>query len=585
MKRLAALLLAASAALAAGGSARAEPWPCGLPDSHPLWVEFADGSVPFRQQLFGKPGIVVATNGVERAAEMRALGAQTVYWHMFLKGLAGKPTEPADPALVEGKAVALAERAVASSGCETPIIALNELWGVKQPTPWPYPIAQYRANVLKALQVLAARGAHPFLLVPGPARGRSAPYTGGEAAYWWREVAQVATIVREDYFNAPYAYGLGAIVGSRARRLAMRDSVQPFLDLGISPERLGIFVGFHSGPGKGGREGLHPRQAWFTIVKREALAARQVALELGLGSIWSWGWGTFNVEGADADKPAAACVYLWTRDPGLCDGLAAAGPGFDASLTEGQIILPAGVQCSTGAGDIQAAAVEELAGPLGSRPAALAVLLTRLVHERLAGPVAAGEVARAEEALVARSFGGSLSAYEAELERRGLSGATAQALVADQLRAQAIDALTPIEAPGSTPAGWMRDTMRQALVTTVCLGDELPAAEPADPGDLLPFLALPAAKVAIAASRLKVPRGETIVFSGTVTSTRADEVVTLWARRVRGGEFAPVGTARVDGSGAWQLTVKPASTAFYRATSRSAASKPIVVTVRKKAHR
>ena len=37
---------------------------------------------------------------------------------------------------------------------------------------------------------------------------------------------------------------------------------------------------------------------------------------------------------------------LWTRDSSLCDGPDAAGSGFDDSLTEGQIALPQGVQCS-----------------------------------------------------------------------------------------------------------------------------------------------------------------------------------------------------------------------------------------------
>ena len=44
----------------------------------------------------------------------------------------------------------------------------------------------------------------------------------------------------------------------------------------------------------------------------------------------------------EADKPAAACVYLWTRNHSLCPGPKMAGRGFDPSLTEGQLILPAG---------------------------------------------------------------------------------------------------------------------------------------------------------------------------------------------------------------------------------------------------
>ena len=57
-------------------------------------------------------------------------------------------------------------------------------------------------------------------------------------------------------------------------------------------------------------------------------ASAQTALstpELGVWSVWSWGWGTFDSSGADADKAVAACTYLWTRDPVLCDALAQGG--------------------------------------------------------------------------------------------------------------------------------------------------------------------------------------------------------------------------------------------------------------------
>ncbi len=83
-------------------------------------------------------------------------------------------------------------------------------------------------------------------------------------------------------------------------------------------------------------------------MKLEALAAKQVAAETKIQGVWSWGWPSFSVAGDDPDKPAAACVYLWARDPKLCDGPALAGAGFDASLTEGQITLPAGVRCTLG---------------------------------------------------------------------------------------------------------------------------------------------------------------------------------------------------------------------------------------------
>ena len=50
----------------------------------------------------------------------------------------------------------------------------------------------------------------------------------------------------------------------------------------------------------------------------------QVAQDEGVSTIWSWGWANFGPQSVDPDKPAAACVYLWSRDQTLCDGPGAA---------------------------------------------------------------------------------------------------------------------------------------------------------------------------------------------------------------------------------------------------------------------
>jgi hypothetical protein len=578
MKRLAALLLACLAALALAREASADSFGCGLPETRPLWIEFADGSVPFRQALFGKLGVVVATNGVERAAEMRGLGAQTVYWHMFLKGLAGTPTAPNDPALVQERTLALIEKARASTGCDTPLIGLNELNGVSRPTPWPPEVAQYRANVLEAFRLLAQAGARPFLLVPGQARGPRAPWVGDTAADWWRQIAQYGSIVREMHFNAPYIYKQGAIVGSRTRRVAMRQAIGALAGLGIPADRLGLLLGFQSGPGKGGREGLRPTSAWLEIVKRDALAAQQVARELGLATIWSWGWGTFNAAGADPDKPVAACVYLWARDPSLCDGLAAAGPGFDASLTEGQIMLPGGVQCSTSIGTIPLSAAEDIAGVTGDRGSALTALLTQLVYERYGAGVSRSDLDRGEAAVVDGGFGGDWQAYEAELAARGLNRKIARDIVAGGFRRQAL--VARLTAEGRFPPGWIAAKQRAAFRSAICLNDELPSAQVFNWSGLLPFLDVPPGSISIAVQPKAVRRGAPVVLSGTVASARAREVVTVYARGAEQASFGVVGRARVGGGGTWRLQVTPRTRTLYRAASLAAASPQVAVRVR-----
>ncbi len=130
-------------------------------------------------------------------------------------------------------------------------------------------------------------------------------------------------------------------MGSRTLRNMFRKRIAEFTSAGISPRKLGLMLGFHTTPGSGGRERA-PRAAWLEVTKLQALAARQVAKELNLRSVWSWGWGVWSAGETDPDKPAAACVYLWARSAKLCDGPAAAGSSFNASLTQGQLVFPPG---------------------------------------------------------------------------------------------------------------------------------------------------------------------------------------------------------------------------------------------------
>ena len=131
---------------------------CGLPEAQPTWIDFADSSVSFWRERFARPGVVIGTGGPDLAAEARAAGAGTVHWDMYLRKRVGTPSDPADPALIEKRADALFDYAVSVSGCETPLIALNELWGASLPTPLTPTAERYRANVLRFVSRLAARG-------------------------------------------------------------------------------------------------------------------------------------------------------------------------------------------------------------------------------------------------------------------------------------------------------------------------------------------------------------------------------------------------------------------------------------------
>jgi hypothetical protein len=449
--RLRYIFVAALAALFFAPSALAGP--CGLPDAETLWVDYAEGSVSFRNELFRRPGLVLASSGTTVPQTLREGGAQTVYWQMKLARLVGTPSAPAEPGSVAAAADELVQRAAASSGCATPLIALEELSGAHLPTPWSPTNSAYRTNVLELVRQLTARGARPFLFVHGTLELR------GAAGAWWQQIAGSADIVYESYFYAPRIHALGPVLGSRALRIAMRRPVERLAALGIPPARLGLILGFHSKPGTSGREGLQPLGSWLQFVKLNALAARHVAGELGLGSIWSWGWGTFDPAGADPDKPTAACVYLWSRDANLCD--APSRSAFDTSLVDGQLLLPAGIHCAFPAGMVPEAAIERLAPFAGGDRAALTALVTRRALRR-AVRLRSGELSRAERWLVAARYRGSYSRYRSSLVHKGLARADALAILADNIRVRRL---------GRAAAA---ARLAKAVDSALCLRDDLP---------------------------------------------------------------------------------------------------------------
>ncbi len=332
--------------------------------------------------------------------------------------------------------------AAASSGCNRPWIALNELFGANLPTPWSATNTVYRANVLAFIKILAGHGAHVFLLV------NSKPYTADEAGEWWREVAKYSDFVREVYFPAPLISKQGPILGNRTMRNAFRDGILELTSAGIPVTKVGLFLGFQTERGNGGREGLE-RLAWFRTTKWQALAAKQVAAELHVPTLWSWGWGEWGGQSVDPDKPAAACVYLWARNHSLCDGPKVAGPGFNTSMTEGQINLPSGVQCVVGGTRLTESSIRRLVSVTKDRQVAYSALFARTVEGSYADVSTAGVLAL-ERAVVAAHFHGSSSAYRAALAKEGANVAVARGILGDELRQAAIESRIKVSQPSSS---------------------------------------------------------------------------------------------------------------------------------------
>jgi hypothetical protein len=441
VRRLAVAVLALLAlALAAASSPRADrrQLPCGLPDQGATaWIDYG---WPSLAGTFGKPGVILAVSSGDFPAQMRQLGAGTIHWDMHLKNRVGIPSAPADPAGIVERANKLFDFAVQQSGCSTPLIAENELFGAGLTTPWSTTNEQYRGNVLTFLRTLAQRGARPFLLV------NSAPYTDGDARDWWLQVAQVSDIVREVYPGAKALYGLGPIAGNRVLRTAMRNGIGDFTAIGIPPSKLGVMLGFQTTPNTGGRGGLEPASAWFRVAKWQALSARTIAKETGIATIWSWGWGQSAKTEMDPDKTQAACVWLWTRSKTLCDGPAAAGPDFVPSLTEGQIILPAGIQCRIGARAIATSQIQSLQRLTGDREIAYTAMLARITESPYAS-VTTKQILAAERAVVSSRFGGSRSAYTAALAQAGATVSQARGVLGDEIRRTLIERTLHVRTP------------------------------------------------------------------------------------------------------------------------------------------
>jgi hypothetical protein len=468
-----AVLAVAVAALAAGLAIAPAPAPadsppgCGLPAKGPLWVDYAGHNAP----IIPKPGMILAvSSGTDIPAELRQAGAATIFFDLHLNDRVGSTSAPADPATIAVKAQKEFEFAQQVTGCAKPLIAENELFGAQTPTPWSVTNAQYRANVLSLLQALDALGATTALTIANP------PYTGGDAADWWRQAAQASILVRQVYFTSPgpkALYALGPERASRSMRSGLRGLVAHFGAIGIPAGRVALELQFQSAAGEGGRQGLEPKSAWLEIVKLEALAAKQVAADTHVEGVWSWGWPSFSVAGNDPDKPAAACVYLWARDRALCNGPLLAGTGFDASLTEGQIALPANVRCTLGAVRITKDEVARAAAITGDRESAASALLERAVLHAEAG-VDPQTVLAAERWIVRDRFGGSVARYRAALSTAGVTLADARAVIADRLARELVqERFRPPPATSGQIAAFI-DTYAATNVRLVSVAPEAP---------------------------------------------------------------------------------------------------------------
>ena len=185
------------------------------------------------------PGVVGAASNFIVPPQLRAKGAKTVYFDLYLNNRVGTPSKPADPSTIQARADKLfdtrghvvglrppadrRERALRRADCRRR--------GRRRPRSTARTCSRY-------LQRLAERGARPFLLLS------NRPYTHDEAADdWWR---------RRRQGRRPRPGGLllaarrsrkqGAVAGSRRLRATMRTRMEDLIQIGIPTNRLGMML-------------------------------------------------------------------------------------------------------------------------------------------------------------------------------------------------------------------------------------------------------------------------------------------------------------------------------------------------------
>jgi hypothetical protein len=143
------------------------------------------------------------------------------------------------------------------------------------------------------------------------------------------------------------------------------------------------------------------------------------------------------------------------------------GPGFDTSLTDGQIALPSGTICSiAGGGSLTSTALGPIEALTGDRDAAMSALFERAVESRYA-QVTTRDVLAAEKAVVKSSFNGSRGAYLAALSRAHVSVAVARAILGDELRRSVLQSRLGAATPSTAEVTAFYDDYPQLLVRPV----------------------------------------------------------------------------------------------------------------------
>ena len=354
---------------------------------------------------------------------------------MYLNRRVGTPSAPADPSLLPERAQRLFDFAVRSSGCATPVIALNELFG-----------AQLDDAVVGDERALP--GERPA--VGAPAGGAGCP-AGAPALDVTRTRAATrrsggvrsrrsSDLVLEKYFSAAAVARAGPVLGNRRMRTSMRRSAST----AVRDQRPALTRGGHARPSRHARA---PADGKASSRRRDGSRwpsgrrSRRARSRASSGS---------RTSGPGAGAPTTATVQTRTSRRGVRLPVdARPAPLRRAGVTrrrrstptsrEGQIDLPAGMRCAYGDAVVRTTAIGELRSRHRRGELALSALYGRLVESREAGVRGRGPPGRRARRRP-RALRGGRGAYLAALTRDARHRALARGVLADELRRAELEA-------------------------------------------------------------------------------------------------------------------------------------------------
>jgi hypothetical protein len=303
--------LTLGAAMAPGTAAAACPLGPG-----PIWAEAAAFGVHDTpvEPILARPGTLLGVSNDDWADSYRSRGAETAGWHMRLPAIVGTLSNPKTRDAVRTKVPGLSNLAHRITTCDPPWLALNEMLTVQSPEPIGYGQRRFRENVLVLAKELDARGVRVILFMP------RIPHAKTRYRTYWRTLSRYTDYVYEAYTWKTREAIRRSDAGARKYfRDKWTAAVKRLKSFTARPGYTGLMIPYWVNNRNSGRVGLSDA-AWFRITRLKTEAVMAVGRNEHLATLWSWGWHTNrNVGEVDPDKPKAACVYLHTRDPLLCD--------------------------------------------------------------------------------------------------------------------------------------------------------------------------------------------------------------------------------------------------------------------------